>query len=346
MPVTKFVHRSMRLSLALAVGLASVAVVPAAAHAAPPASVTGWLQVWNLNTRHMSTDSTTNYKEFAYYITDDSRPGVDYLPDIVTLQEAGTDVDGINAPSCQEFVKVLEARTGQDYHCYEVTTAGRRGGSAVAYRTGRLSYSSKEEVRLKHRVNEGDLCTDSNEWYNLVVRLTDDAVSGKAVNVASVHLPTSDNDDADCAWDNMKLLNSKIAARGANNMQIMAGDWNHDDAAVTSTSANWECWYEGTSVDVGNCGGDNLGWKDPQYRACAAVATNNTPLKIFNCVIGPHATWGSSRRIDFLFAKAHTASGTGTVAFDQAYAASGDLGANRAPKYSDHRGQGAALKYY
>ncbi|WP_155368090.1 hypothetical protein [Catellatospora vulcania] len=34
-----------------------------------------------------------------------------------------------------------------------------------------------------------------------VVRLTDDAVSGKAVNVASVHLATSDNEDADCAWE-------------------------------------------------------------------------------------------------------------------------------------------------
>ncbi|GAA1403610.1 hypothetical protein ACFQZ4_04425 [Catellatospora coxensis] len=51
------------------------------------------------------------------------------------------------------------------------------------------------------------------------------------------------------------------------------------------------------------------------------------------------------RRIDFLFAKAYTASGTGTVDYGQAYDASGGLGA-RAPKYSDHRGQGAALKYY
>ncbi|MEU8001861.1 endonuclease/exonuclease/phosphatase family protein [Catellatospora sp. NPDC049111] len=345
MPVTKIVQRSLRLSLALGVGLAAAVVVPTAAHAAPPASVTGWLQVWNLNTRHMTTDSVSNYKEFAYYITDDSRPGVDYLPDIVTLQEAGTNVDGINADSCQEFVKVLESRAaGQDYHCYEVLGAGKRGGSAVVYRTNRLSFSSKEEVRLKHRVNQGDPCTDSNEWFNLVVRLTDDAVSGKAVNVASVHLATSDNEDADCAWENMKLLNSKIAARGASNMQIMAGDWNNEDAAVAGGSANWECWYEGTSVGVGTCGGQNLGWKDAPYRACDTAA-NDTPIKKFNCIIGNHWTWGGDRRIDFLFAKAYTASGTGTVDYGQAYDASVGLG-TRAPKYSDHRGQGAALKYY
>lgn len=93
-------HHSVRSFLALVVGLAAVLVVPAPAHAAPPPSVTGWLQVWNLNTRHMATDSVSNYKEFAHYITDESRPGVNYLPDIVTLQEAGTNVGGINSDSC------------------------------------------------------------------------------------------------------------------------------------------------------------------------------------------------------------------------------------------------------
>ncbi|WP_328373700.1 hypothetical protein OHQ88_05830 [Micromonospora zamorensis] len=48
----------------------------------------------------MATDSVSNYKEFAHYITDESRPGVNYLPDIVTLQEAGTNVGGINSDSC------------------------------------------------------------------------------------------------------------------------------------------------------------------------------------------------------------------------------------------------------
>ncbi|MFC7245665.1 hypothetical protein ACFQO7_24590 [Catellatospora aurea] len=42
---------------------------------------------------------------------------------------------------------------------------------------------------------------------------------------------------------------------------------------------------------------------------------------------------------------AYTASGTGTEDYGQAYDASAGLG-TRAPKYSDHRGQGAALKYY
>ncbi|WP_328373697.1 hypothetical protein OHQ88_05825 [Micromonospora zamorensis] len=244
-------------------------------------------------------------------------------------------------------MKVLEARTTQDYNCYEVLGSGKRGGSAVVYRADRLSFSSKEEVRLKHRVNQGDPCTESTEWFNLVVRLTDDAVDGKAINVASVHLAASDNDDADCAWENMKLLNSKIAARGENKMQIMAGDWNNKDATVSGGAANWECWYEGTSVNVGTCGtnpSQNLGWKDPQYRACDTT-DNNTPMKKFTCINGPHWTWGNNTRIDFLFAKAHTASGTGTVDYGQAYDASAGLG-NRAPKYSDHRGQGAALKYY
>jgi hypothetical protein len=177
------------------------------------------LQVWNVNTARMATELAsctdrpcTNYREFVYFITDPSR--VAYVPDIVTLQEAGTNIPGLQTPSCHNFEYALEARTGLDYYCYETTL---RGGAAIVYRTGRLSYvgGTLRSVQLKERATLGAACTLSS-WYALVLRLKDDLNAGKYANVASVHLPYSpDNSDADCSWENMKTISSVVDSLGS-----------------------------------------------------------------------------------------------------------------------------------
>lgn len=335
-----------RILSALLTGLAGAAALAAPAQAAGQAQApSDRLQVWNLNTRHMTTNAAnctdrspcTDYREFVHYITDPARAA--YVPDLVTLQEAGTNVTGLTTPSCRNVEYTLEARTGLDYYCYET---GTRGGSAVVYRTGRLSFTGGErDVPLKHRASAGAACTASS-WTALVQRFQDD-VNGKFVTVASVHLPYSpDNADADCAWENTKTLDTAVDDLGAASMRIMAGDWNNPDGTLTAAgTVDWACWYSGTTVDLGTCGSTvgNLGWKDAMYRACGLTGT-----AAFTCLRGNHATLGGSR-IDFLFTKAYAIYAQDTVDFTEAWQSAGGQ-STLARQYSDHRGQGAQLRYY
>src|SRR3954453_2254711 len=165
-----------RVILSACLGSACIALVGSLAAASPATAATGQaqaptdrLQVWNLNTHGMDTGTATDYRQFVDYITDPAR--VAYVPDIVTLQEAGTNITGLQTASCQQFVSNVEARTGLDYNCYETT---ERGGAAVVYRTGRLSYvgGTRRSVQLLE-VNSSGACNPSS-WYALVLQLTDD----------------------------------------------------------------------------------------------------------------------------------------------------------------------------
>ena len=346
-------NRSVRLVLAFAVAALTTAVGLAASPAGPAQAATGQvgapsdqLQVWNVNTHGMATDPAgcttenpcTDYREFVDYITDPAR--VAYLPDVVTLQEAGTNITGLHNPSCHNVEYALEARTGLDYYCYETT---QRGGAAVVYRTGRLSYvgGTLRSVQLKERATLGAACTLSS-WYALVLRFKDDLNAGKYANVAAVHLPYSpDNSDADCAWENMKTIDSVVDSLGSASMRVMAGDWNHTEGVLDSAGhVNWECWYDGTNADLGACGAQNLGWKDAMYRACGLTGT-----AAYTCMLANHWTHGTGARIDYLFAKAYAIYNQVTVDFGLAYQSAGSPG-TWPQKYSDHRGQGALLRYY
>jgi hypothetical protein len=334
---------------ALMITLGVVFVPTGSAHAAigQAQAPADRLQVWNLNTHHMRTDPggcsaeppCTDYREFVHYITDPTRAA--YVPDIVTLQEAGTDITGLHTPSCHNFEYALEASTGLDYYCYETT---QRGGAAIVYRTGRLSYvgGTLRSVQLKERATQGAPCNPSS-WYALVQRFRDDLNTSKYVNVASVHLPYSpDNSDADCAWENMKTVSSVVDSLGSASMRVMAGDWNHADGILDSAGqVDWECWYTGTNVDLGTCGSTspNLGWKDAMYRAC-----NLTGTAAYTCMNTHHWTKGRGR-IDYLFAKTYAIYNQVTVDYGLAYQSAGSPSGG-ARQYSDHRGQGALLRYY
>jgi hypothetical protein len=348
------VKRSSGLSLASVVaaltatiGMLSAATGPAQAATGQGQAPADRLQVWNLNTHGMATDPAgctndspcTDYREFVDYITDPAHAA--YVPDIVTLQEAGTNITGLQNPSCHNFEYALEARTGLDYYCYETTL---RGGAAVVYRTGRLSYvgGTRQNVRLEERATQGAACTLSS-WYALALRFQDDLNAGKYANVASVHLPYStDNSDADCAWENMKTISPVVDSLGSASMRVMAGDWNHGDGIVDSSGqVDWECWYSGTNVDLGLCGSTspNLRWKDAMYRACGLTGT-----AAYNCLHTNHWTHGNDR-IDYLFAKTYAIYDQVTVDYGLAYQSAGSPSGSPT-RYSDHRGQGALLRYY
>jgi hypothetical protein len=341
--------RARRSMLALAAALTLLAVGATSAHAAQVGAPTDQLQVWNLNTHGMDTGTATNYRKFIGYITDPAK--VAYYPDIVTLQEAGTqplpDIPN-GLASCNQFVTDLEAATGVDYYCVETTF---RGGAAIVYRTARLSRQSTSgsNVNLKVRDSAGNCYNKSNpgpgDWWAKTLRLKDDANPTKYINVGSVHLDTNGND---CAWENMKLMDPALGGLGSASMQIMAGDWNHVDATASNsnnTFGAWECWYLGTNADLSTCGTTtgNLGWKDSMYRACLGAGTTDA-ARYNNCLHPNHWSFGSSvrDRRDFLFAKTYAIYNQITVPWESAYGYAG--GATQ--QYSDHRGQGALLKYY
>lgn len=308
------------------------------------------LLIYNLNTKHLSSPGTSNdegtdYKDFVYYMSHGSRPR---LPDLIILQEANSP----GYPSCASFVSFLESMTGANYAC-RYTNA--QGGAAVVYRVARLSYQTETTWTLYRMSSTTGVCardTSNPLWTGLAVRLKDD-VNGKYVNVAAVHTPTSDAPGStdgvgdDCIWTNLKEFNAKLNGLGSAHMKVLAGDFNHRDAYVTSAGHQYfECMYKGTNVDLGGCGGTNLQFKDPMYRACAA--TSSTESAISSCLTANHWTTAHGAidwRIDFLFVKAYSLTDQYTVKFDDADVARGQL-ASDAVNYSDHRGQMVLADYY
>lgn len=333
----------------------------------------GQVQVWNQNTHRMDTvgipdpdpddPMRTDWHQFVSYITNGTR--VANSPDIVTLQETGTDANGVATTNCDKYVLYLHQKAGWNYDCAQT---GKTGGAAIVYNTDRFAPDSPPQpVLLKRVVNEqnqaqgeqlGD-CLYKGGWYALTLRLHDKQDPTKYVNVESVHLPPVDYDDPttgnkDCTWDNMKIASPAVTGSPAQ-MYVMAGDWNHIDATATnseSTWSYWECAYRGMNVTLGDaCGGTNFGWKDAMYqqcqylRTCSCPAPTNDP-EVFTCLHNSHWSFiksGNNRRIDFLFAKASSISKQITVPWPDAYAASG--GTSTVTQYSDHRGQGSLLAY-
>jgi hypothetical protein len=287
-----------------------------------------------------SSGPRTDYRQFIDYITDPNR--VAFYPDIVTLQEAGTAKWHLR--SCHEFELKLEAKTALDYYCIETT---KGGGTAIVYnlRRLRLQKADHDEVEVL-RISSTGGCNPSGDYFASVGRFIDLADMTKFVNVESVHLPNTNYPSTDhtgwakdCAWNNMKVLSPGVTGFGSAEVQVMAGDWNHTDVNA-STNNSWECWYSATNTpDLGGCLDDKWGWKDAMYRECAV----STPTSIYSCLQAKHQSYGSSR-IDFLFAKAYAVSRQVTVPYPDAYASAGSP-AGTTNQYSDHRGQGALLKY-
>jgi hypothetical protein len=315
------------------------------ADAAQEVSLTDSLQVWNLNTDRLGQQGDTDYRDFVAYISDPARAR--YAPDIITLQEVGTHVGTFDFPVCSNFVDELETRTGRGYTCFQTR---ERGGAAIAYRDARLTKVTSHPFLLKALDTATDSCPidrSDGPWTALVGRFSDNkATPVRYVNVASLHLPQQPTGPHhDCTWENMKLADSEVDGLGSASMKIMAGDLNHADAFSRPASPDdWTCWFKGTNTDLSTCGGINLGWKDAMYRDCAPVGTGRSAGEIYDCLQANHKSY-NDRRIDFLLTKTSAIEDPKvTVPYDEANVSAGQSPSDPVP-YSDHRGQGALLKY-
>lgn len=338
-----------RFILAISAALLLLATGAASAHAALVGSPPDRLQVWNYNTHRMDKAGIpdpdpndplrTDYRVFLDRITNPSQ--VPYYPDIITLQEAGTNTPNLQTATCHDLEHELEVRTyPQDYNCFETTETG---GAAVVYRTARLQLDGAPvKKQMLSRPDPTQPCAPGG-WYAAPVRLQDTG-NGKHVNVAAVHLANGGND---CAWDNVQSLTTRLGSDtnagglGSNSMQIMAGDWNHADATATNsnnTFSAWYCWYLGAHVDGTNCNGVNLGWKDPMFRQCKDLGLTTDADK-YSCLHIYHWTWTFGQNVhdrrDFLFTKTYAIANQVTI----------DSYPNPT-QFSDHRAQGALLTYY
>lgn len=304
--------RSLLLPIATA-----AAVIPAAPAAA------GTLQVWNLNTHKMQTcgdrcgADETDYSTFIERVAGAGKRA----PDVITLQEVASK----GSKPCGEFVRRLERRAGR--HHYTCLAAKTQGGAAIVYRSGRDGLRPRGGKRLIGlRINkQGTSCENtSGKGYHALAQRFVARSTNATIDVASVHLPVNNNADVrDCTWQNSKRVTR--ALRGA--VRIMAGDWNLPDAETGA--ADWNCWYKGTNAALSSqqCG-PSLGWRDVIFDACDGAR---------DCLQSQH--WSHPKkgtdelkRIDFLFARGASSANAVTVPFGT-------------PRYSDHRGQGALLRY-
>jgi hypothetical protein len=356
--------------LALLATLALPAAGAAAARAQQQVTPNNQVQVWTFNTAGMAMGPGTDFRKFVAYITDSTR--VQYAPDIVVLQEAGTNLtDGSTLPdgrktlpSCHVLEQEVENRTpGLFYYCVETTY---RGGAAILWRTPRFGREQVNAITTGKRVpeyvrsNPSSGCSQpttptSGDWWAEVLRLKDigdPPAATKYLNVASLHLKTGGND---CSWENMKLLNSELAP-GPVNMQIMAGDTNRAEATVNDTSnnvfADWQCWYHGTQAGLGTCGSvvGNLNWTDVMYSKWkpygASEADRYGLMHAYDWSISRnYPTMTINERIDFIFTRAYSIAGDPKFPGAQPRTIPWEDAGGTTVRYSDHRGLGALLRY-
>jgi hypothetical protein len=347
--------RAHAFAWALCAALIFVAFAAEAADAAQTTTPSNQVQVWNLNTHGMKIGSpdNTDYRNFVAYITDGTHSP--YVPDIVTLQEAGASGD---RASCTEFAGLMGY---VDHHNYLCSETGHQGGSAVVYRADRFTRASATPVAEKRRTVTGGTCAvdAGDDWQSIAVGLNDGA-NAKHLSVGSVHFPTTSGvPDADCAWDNMQGINGALPSA---DMKIVAGDTNRADAVTASGSNNntfvdWEYWYKNSNLKTTTspCASPNLCFKDVMYQKWFNAYVNsgnpNPPASgLYGYMHAYEWSWSSgvfvnptvTDRRDFIWAKPQAAA----VAFDATNqprtVAWSDAGA---VPYSDHRGQGALLSY-
>ncbi|MFL5782671.1 MAG: endonuclease/exonuclease/phosphatase family protein [Thermoleophilaceae bacterium] len=351
--------RARHFVLSLSAALLVVAGGASAAGAAQIDAPSNQLQVWNLNTHGMDAGvgpapnnappPRTDYREFISFITKPTR--VAYLPDVITLQESGTNTTSVHTAPCSDFASRVQTATGHGYLCYQTQ---QTGGAAIVYRADRLTpLAVNQNVRLDSVVTPTNQqpgetvgSCPQKDWYALVVLFQDKRNTAEYSAIESAHLPTTSYTDAsgvhDCVWENSQIVNSAVN-NSAVKMQVMAGDWNHRDGTATGatedTFQGWECWYKGVNALVGTCGGSNLGWRDGIYDGCSGSWACLHPA---NGTFIPSDNTNTKRRIDFVFTKAAATFNPKTVWWSDAYA---DAGSTGPIQYSDHRGQGELVQY-
>src|SRR4051812_11268914 len=148
---------------ALCAALILMAIGAGAARAAQTTTPSNQVEVWNLNTHGMAIGGgspPTDYRNFVAYIIDPTR--APYVPDIVTLQEAGASGD---RASCTEFAGFLAY---VDHHPYNCVETGMQGGAAVVFRTDRFTAEAPTSVpELLRTTSAGACSTSGSNWRSI-----------------------------------------------------------------------------------------------------------------------------------------------------------------------------------
>lgn len=213
--------------------------------------------------------------------------------------------------------------------------------NAIIYDTGRLVAVGGKHVWKTFKMKDGQCIRNDVPRARGVLQKFADKVVGTDVAVASIHwsIANGSGPDPACALRNVEELDQllRMAAFQAP-LQIFGGDTNEDDLLSPSKSSGYRPWYAAANGDLGG----KLGFRDAIYAHCA------TKADVKGCLLN-NWTFGSTKRIDFIFARGGDGSlpqtsDARTVTFAEANAADQQLtGADAAQGYSDHRAVSARI---
>lgn len=309
----------------------------------------GTLQVYSMNTHHMSEPGTpsfevTDWRQMISYMREQK-----YLPDIILLSEIGRS-NSVPSQPCNVFVnrleKTLSPKGKIEWECEQakghtnaLDNAG--GGTAVVYRKNLVPIAKK--VLVQWTYHDGKCVPDPTGPGLTFIQTFKDGK--RTVAVASLHLvsPTTEGGTnqygRDCSAKNLGEITAALKATKADAM-IFGGDMNHADAqrhyeAGVVVHDHWESGYL-TAKDAG--------FVDPWFDDCANTCGSAQTQCISACI----ASTTSVGRIDWLLAKgAKKLKDNVSIPFADARASfvrqTGN--ANAVEKYSDHLAQRMVVVY-
>lgn len=334
----------------------------------------GALQIYNMNTHHMSEPGkpsfeATDWRQMLAYMKEQP-----YLPDIVLLSEVGRN-NSVPSQPCVTFVRQLEKtlskknKKGESKiewtceqasgHVTKLDNSG--GGTAVVYRKNLVPLEKKTMVQWTYD-KKTDTCIPDPTGPGLsFVQVFKDG--NRRVAVAPLHLVspgagTSNQYDRDCSDKSLRDVTDAMAKIQAD-AKIIGGDMNHADAHRTTDAAGvvthlkWEAAYANAVGYLGKDHKPNAGFKDPWFKDCAATcgvqASDETSYskEQTQCISACIAKTTSVGRIDWLIAKGANLRENVSIPFADARAAyvrqTADTSA--VEKYSDHLAQRMLVVY-
>lgn len=328
----------------------------------------GALQVYSMNTHHMSQPGTpsfeaTDFRQMIAYMREQA-----YLPDVILLSEVGRN-NSVPSQPCNKFVNVLEKTLSPKgkikWECEQakgdtksLDNAG--GGTAIVYRKNLVPLERKTLVQWTY--HDGKCVPDPTGPGLTFIRTFKDGK--RTVAVASLHLvsPTvpggTNQYDRDCSEKNLADITDALRATKADVM-VFGGDMNHADARRHLEGANvvhdnWEAGYAYSNKFLAKSHSPNAGFEDPWFDDCAtecgvkASAHASYSAAQTQCISACIAKTTSVGRIDWLMAKgAKSLKDNVSIPFAEARAAfvrqTGD--ANAVEKYGDHLAQRMLVVY-
>lgn len=322
------------------------------------------VHLFNVNTKHASEPGrpsyeNTDYRQLFAYMKESGS-----LPDIVTLEEVGTNTDRFTSQPCSRVREELERVVKPEgsrakWRC--IVAAGATdalgntpGGVAMLYR-GRFAPSeSKKLVGLYRWTPGGCQLEEAGRGWTALVQKFDDGPH--TIAVAAVHLDTAgaghDNaEDDDCSGKNLARIQDALDATHAD-VKVIAGDMNHGDATrhLDASGKVQHDWWE-TTYRTHVSALSKSRYDDAIFDDCAKRSSGTDAIS--RCLVADH--WSMNRagaldsRIDWvLVSGARKLEDAKTVPWADAHAAwlrfTGAASSNE-KQYSDHRGQELRIRY-